>query len=38
MKNLNTTINKAIGLVRIFGAAALVSTLFVKNTSPIVKD
>lgn len=38
MKNLNTTISKAIGLVRIFGAAALVSTLFVKNTSPIVKD
>lgn len=38
MKNLNTTINKAMVVVRIFGAGALVSTLFVKNTSPIVKD
>lgn len=38
MKNLNTTINKAMVLVRIFGAAALASTLFVKKTSPIVKD
>lgn len=38
MKNVKTTVTKAILLVRVVGAAALASTLFVKNTSPIVKD
>lgn len=32
MKNLNTTINKVMGLVRVVGAAALASTLFVRKT------
>ena len=38
MNNLKTTVTKAMLLVRVVGAGALVTTLFVKNTSPIVKD
>lgn len=38
MKNIKTTVTKAMLLVRVLGAGALVTTLFVKNTSPIVKD
>lgn len=38
MNNIKTIVTKAIVVVRVVGAAALVSTLFVKNTSPIVKD
>lgn len=38
MNNIKTIVTKAIVVVQVVGAGALVATLFVKNTSPIVKD